>query len=93
VTRINWQQKASQILAQESTPSETLQPQHKLILTIIQEGSYAYVTDSFYAALSKRPKATRTLDFQELIDLGLIERYEEDQKIFYAEPTGKLHGA
>jgi Fic family protein len=60
------------LLPQTLTPETTLQPHHHIILDIAKEKGF--VTDRDYATRTTRAKATRTLDFQRLIELGLIER-------------------
>jgi hypothetical protein len=41
------------------------------------------VTDKIYASLTKRAKATRNLDFQKLIALGMIRREGKGKATFY----------
>lgn len=63
----------SALLPQVSQSPETeLLADHQRLLEFISQKGFA--TDADYATLTKRAKATRTLDFQKLIDLGLITR-------------------
>ena len=68
-------------LPQALTPETTLQPYHQKILDIIKEKGF--VTDRDYAVKTNRARATRTLDFQKLIDLGLIERRGQSRASYY----------
>jgi Fic family protein len=67
------------------TPETTLQPHHQIILDIIKEKGF--VTDRDYAARTSRAKATRTLDFQKLIDLGVVVRRGERRGSYYIFDT------
>lgn len=69
------------LLPKAMTPETSLQPYHQMILNIIQEKGF--VTDKEYAARTDRAKATRNLDFQKLIDLGLIERKGQSRASYY----------
>lgn len=62
-------------------PATELQSYHKKILEYIQEKSF--ITDQDYAKLTDRAKATRALDFQKLIRLGLIERKGKGRATYY----------
>lgn len=63
------------------SPETSLQPYHLKILDYIKENGF--ITDSDYAKLSDRAKATRTLDFQKMMDLGLIERKGKARATYY----------
>jgi len=63
------------------TPSDRLKPYHHLILDYIDE--HGFITDRDYAQLTERAKATRTLDFNKLIELGLIRRKGRGRGIYY----------
>ena len=65
----------------QATPDNSLQPYHRLILNHIDV--HGYITDKAYAALTDRAKATRTLDFNKLIALGLIERQGRGRSTHY----------
>lgn len=63
------------------SPDTHLQDYHLKILSHIQEKGF--ITDRDYAGLTDRAKATRTLDFQKLIDLKLIERKGKGRATYY----------
>jgi Fic family protein len=60
--------------------TELLTDQQKLLKLIAQKG---YASDSDYAKISKRAKATRALDYQKLIELGLINRQSKGKNTYY----------
>lgn len=62
-------------------PQTELKPHHKKILEHIREKSY--ISDKDYAKLTNRAKATRSLDFNKLIDMGLIERKGKGKTTYY----------
>lgn len=74
-------------LPQTLTPETTLQLYHQLIIDIIKEKGF--VTDRDYAARTNRARATRTLDFQKLIDLRLIERRGQSRATYYVLTEGE----
>ena len=63
------------------SPNEVLQPYHEKILTHIKE--QGFITDKDYALLVDRAKATRVLDFQKLIEWGLIVRKGSGPATYY----------
>ena len=63
------------------SPDTQLRDYHLKILDYIRENGF--ITDRNYAKLSDRAKATRTLDFQKLINLGLIERKGKGRATYY----------
>ena len=63
------------------SPRTHLQPFHNKILEFIQANNF--VKDSDYAKLTERARATRALDFQKLIELGLIERRGKGKATYY----------
>jgi Fic family protein len=65
----------------QATPENSLQPYHQVILDYIDENGF--ITDKDYAALTERAKATRALDFNKLIELGLIERHGRGRNTHY----------
>lgn len=65
----------------QATPDNSLQPHHRLILNHID--AHGFITDKAYAALTDRAKATRTLDFNKLMALGLIERQGQGRSTHY----------
>lgn len=62
-------------------PESELQSYHLKILEFIREKGF--IADRDYAKFSNRAKATRALDFQKLIDLGLIERKGKGRATYY----------
>lgn len=62
-------------------PKSHLQPYHLKILEFIKEKGF--IADRNYAKLSDRARATRALDFQKLIELGLIERRGKGRATYY----------
>lgn len=63
------------------SPETELQSYHLKILDFIREKRF--ITDKDYAKLTDRAKATRALDFQKLIELGLIERKGKGRATYY----------
>ena len=63
------------------SPATEVQIYHKKMLEYIQEKGF--ITDQDYAKLTDRAKATRALDFQKLIELGLIERKGKGRATYY----------
>lgn len=66
------------------TPQTSLQPYHQKILDHIKE--HGFITDSGYAELTDRARATRHKDLRKLIDLKLIKPQGEGRATYY-----KLH--
>lgn len=62
-------------------PENELQPHHLKILEFIQV--HGFISDRHYVRLTGRAKATRALDFQKLIELGLIERHAKARATYY----------
>jgi len=63
------------------SPRTELQAHHQKILAAIQQKGF--ITDRDYAALVERAKATRRLDFNKLIELGLIIRKGKGKNTYY----------
>lgn len=63
------------------SPETQLKPYHLKILEFIKEKGF--ITDRDYAKLVTRAKATRALDFQKLISLGLIEKKGKGKATYY----------
>ncbi|HFQ92862.1 MAG TPA: hypothetical protein ENK32_02550, partial [Anaerolineae bacterium] len=63
------------------SPAVALKPHHRQILAWLDE--HDYITDRDYAQLTDRAKATRTLDFNFLLKLGLIERKGVGRGTYY----------
>jgi Fic family protein len=64
-----------------ATPAVRLQAYHQQLLGHIDQ--QGFITDRDYAKLTERAKATRSLDFKKLIELGLIERHGSGRSIYY----------
>lgn len=65
-----------------TSPETELKSYHLKMLDFIREKGF--ITDNDYAKLSDRAKATRTKDFNKLIDLGLIERKGKGRATYYS---------
>jgi len=63
------------------TPGSQLHPYHMKIIEHIR--SNGFITDGIYETLVDRAKATRTLDFQKLLELGIIDRKEKGRATYY----------
>lgn len=63
------------------SPESTLEIYHEKLIDYIKK--YGYINDKLYSHLTERAKATRSLDFKKLIDLGLIERVGKGRAIYY----------
>ena len=64
-----------------NTPDTKLETYHLKMLEYIKQNGF--VTDRNYAELTDRAKATRTMDFQKLLDLGLLERRGKGRSTYY----------
>lgn len=64
-----------------TSPETELQPYHIKMLSFIREKGF--IADRDYAKLTKRAKATRAMDFQKIIELGLIERKGQGRATYY----------
>lgn len=62
-------------------PSTSLKEHHQKILKHIEQ--QGFITDSDYSKITNRAKATRSLDFDKLIKLGLIKREGKGRATFY----------
>lgn len=65
----------------QAAPDSALQLHHKLILKHID--TYGFITDKAYAGMTERAKATRTMDFNKLIEWGLIVRQGRGRSTHY----------
>ncbi len=74
-------QRVGKELAGQRTPETNLNPHDRLILAHID--AHGYINDREYARLTERAKATRTLDFNRLIHLGLIKRQGKGRNTHY----------
>ena len=70
-------------LLMEISPGPTMElfPYHEKILKFIEKKGY--ITDSDYSKITERAKATRSLDFNKLINLGFIERKGKGRATYY----------
>lgn len=64
-------------------PDSRLKPHHQAILEHIER--LGFITDRDYARLTERAKATRSLDFNHLIRLGLIVRRGRGRAVYYVK--------
>lgn len=74
-------QRVGKELAGQRTPETNLNSHDRLILDHID--AHGYINDREYARLTERAKATRTLDFNRLIHLGLIKRQGKGRNTHY----------
>lgn len=65
-----------------TTPATKLETYHLKILKYCKQNGF--ITDRSYAELTDRAKATRTLDFQKLLDIGLIQRKGKGRATYYS---------
>ncbi len=79
---INELLRVQKLLSQVSgTPETELKPYHNIILDTIRKKGF--ITDADYAKLTARARATRTLDFQKLLNLDLITRKGKGKATHY----------
>jgi Fic family protein len=62
-------------------PTNQLQSWHLKILEFIREKGF--INENEYAKFSDRAKSTRALDFQKMIELGLIEKKGKGRATYY----------
>lgn len=62
-------------------PQQQLKPYHQKMLDHLEQNGF--ITDRQYAALVDRAKPTRRLDFNKLIELGLIVREGKGKNTYY----------
>ena len=74
-------QRMAKTLAGRRTPETSLKAHHLLILNHID--AHGYITDADYGRLTERAKATRTLDFNYLMELGVIVRLGRGRSTHY----------
>lgn len=72
---------AKQLEKRQATPDTTLKAHHQKILDHIKANGF--ITDRDYAQLTDRAKATRSVDFNFLIKLGLIVRKGRGRGTYY----------
>lgn len=63
------------------SPETELKPYHLKMLDVIREKGF--IMDRDYSKITDRAKATRALDFQRLIKLGVIERKGKGKATYY----------
>jgi len=64
-----------------NTPDTRLEDYHLKIMEFIKKNGF--IKDIDYVKLTNRAKATRALDFQKLLDLGLIQRQGKGRSTYY----------
>ncbi|MBM3699523.1 MAG: Fic family protein [Actinobacteria bacterium] len=69
------------LLESSVSPKTELADYHKKILELIEKKGFT--SDRDYSKLTERAKATRSLDFKRLIDMGLIQRYGKGKSTYY----------
>ncbi len=70
-----------QLTMLQRRPGQALKPHHRIILDLIE--AQGYVTDRDYARHTTRAKATRSLDFRTLVEMGLIVRRGRGRNTHY----------
>jgi Fic family protein len=75
-----------QLEQQQGRPETQLAAYHQQLLDYIDR--HGFITDKEYAKLTERAKATRSLDFRKLIELGLIERMGRGRNTYYRRADG-----
>lgn len=63
------------------SPQDELKSYHQKILDFIKDKGY--ITDKDYAGLANRARPTRRLDFNKLIEMGLIKREGKGKNTYY----------
>jgi Fic family protein len=63
------------------TPMTRLASHHEKIIKYIEK--HGYINDRIYAGFTERAKATRSLDFRKLLNLGLIVRLGKGKNTYY----------
>lgn len=64
-----------------ASPEMNLKDYHKKIISYLEK--HGYVNDLEYSKLVKRAKATRNLDLNKMIELGIIERFGKGKNTYY----------
>jgi Fic family protein len=70
------------------SPKDELKPYHQQILDFIRENGY--ITDRDYAGIVDRARPTRRLDFNKLIESGLIQRQGKGKNTYYTLKEKKI---
>lgn len=63
------------------SPATKIEEYHSKLLNFIKKNSF--ITDRDYSKLTERAKATRSLDFQKLIEMDLIKREGKGRSTYY----------
>ncbi|MFZ1720976.1 MAG: Fic family protein [Microgenomates group bacterium] len=63
------------------SPETKIEKYHEKLFDFIKQNGF--ITDRDYSKLTDRAKATRTLDFQKLIEMGLIKREGKGRSTYY----------
>ncbi len=71
-------------IPQGTTPETKLKPYHEQIIKFIKENDY--IKDSDYMKLTKRSRASRTKDFNQLMKLKIIVRKGKARASYYTFP-------
>lgn len=66
---------------QKLSPKTQIQTYHQKIIDHIKKNGF--ITDAIYSTLTKRAKATRTIDFNRLISMKIIERKGKGKATYY----------
>jgi len=78
--------RVKKILAEISiSPKTDLLDYHKNILEFIEKKGF--IKDKDYSKLTERAKATRSLDFKKLVEMGLLERKGKGKATYYQLKT------
>ena len=64
-----------------TSPETELEIHHKKLIKYIEE--HGYINDKLYSTITDRAKATRSLDFKKLLNLGILERFAQGKSTFY----------
>ncbi len=73
--------RVSKILSKSTSLEDRLEEHHQKIINLIKEKGV--IKDSDYEKVTNRSRASRVLDFQKLIKLGLIERKGKGRGSYY----------
>lgn len=69
------------IQQQEQSPENRLTEDQERLMKYLQK--HDFITDSLYSKITARAKATRVLDFNKLLKLGLIEKMGKGRSTYY----------
>ena len=74
-----------QLTDRQGPPNQGLKAYHQTILDLID--AQGHVNDRDYAQRTDRAKATRSLDFRKLVEMGIIERKGRGRSTYYQRKT------